>query len=479
MMIARTHALPRLALGIAGLALGLALVMAGPTRAADRLPEQVAFEEARAAYGADDDRTLLKEFQLAAALASRDDYARAVVHMRHFRDARIARDGEDSPEGLIAAAGLGPAMAYSGDREGALKLVEDAYRRAQPRGTNDPVVIMVRTGLGSTLLISGRYEAALPHLQAGFEGMGRLFGPTSLQTRQIGALLVEANQGAGLTADALAVRRRIAVPAGPNAGPDEQLMAAGQQLALLTQEDHYEEARDLGETLVARLTAMRGPDHLTTLEAKAALSTAYVYLGQKERGIALRREVYDAFVRKRGPDDLQAFRHGEVLAQYGRMSADPAERTRAMVLMRDVMQRRARAQGPDAPGVLLDLLALGTMAIDDAYEGGAAPGSPGEAAYRQAIADLRAADQRIAKNPDQADSQVALAINMLLATQALNEGEGEAAYWRSKYSAQVVRRRSLDRRVAGDQTAALAEVAHYRNIFVNQVRAGWMWAHKP
>jgi hypothetical protein len=70
-------------------------------------------------------------------------------------------------------------------------------------------------------------------------------------------------------------------------------------------------------------------------------------------------------------------------------------------------------------------------------------------------------------------------VNMLLGLQDINEGRGEAAYQRLKFSGRVVRERSLDRRVAGTQTAALAELTQYRQLFVGQVRAGWLWAHQP
>ena len=29
------------------------------------------------------------------------------------------------------------------------------------------------------------------------------------------------------------------------------------------------------------------------------------------------------------------------------------------------------------------------------------------------------------------------------------------------------------------QSAALAEIIQYRQIFLGQVRAGWLWAHEP
>jgi hypothetical protein len=70
-------------------------------------------------------------------------------------------------------------------------------------------------------------------------------------------------------------------------------------------------------------------------------------------------------------------------------------------------------------------------------------------------------------------------VNMLVGLQDINEGRGEAAYQRLKFSGQVARERSLDRRVAGTQSAALAEIIQYRQIFLGQVRAGWLWAHEP
>ncbi|MDO9223539.1 MAG: hypothetical protein Q7U20_07480 [Caulobacter sp.] len=459
------------------LAFAASLLAFGPAQAAAPLPERAAYDAAVARFGATDDRTLLAEIQLATALATRDDYKAAVIHLEHFRDVMVARDGENSPEALMVVGALAPAKAYAGDREGALATAAEAYRRALPRGPNDPVVIVVRGGYGTALSLAGRYEDAVPHLTAAYEGMIRLMGPTAVPTRQVGALLVEANQGAGLMSDALTIRRQIAAPPGPRADQAEQLLAAGNQLDLLLDEHRYPEARDLGETLIPRFVASYGPDHTRTLQAKAALSTAYDNLGLWAPSLALRREVYEAYVRLRGPDDLLAFSHGEMLAHYGWKSPDSTERAQSIALMRDIMQRRARVQGPTAPPVLLDLLALANMSLNAAEADGLTPA--GKAAYRQAFEDLRAADKRLAADPAQAKSRTALMINMLIGLQDINEGRGEAAYWRMKYSGQVARERSLDRRVASNQASSLAELVQYRHLFLGQIRAGWMWAHQP
>ena len=145
--------------------------------------------------------------------------------------------------------------------------------------------------------------------------------------------------------------------------------------------------------------------------------------------------------------------------------------------MRDIAKRRSKLQGPTAPPVLLNLLALGMMSLSVAEETGT--GEAGKMAYRQAFEDLRAADRLLAADPTQNRSRSALAINMLIGLQDINEGRGEAAYWRLKYSGQVARERSLDRRVASNQTSAQAELFQYRQIFLGQVRAGWIWAHQP
>ena len=459
------------------LAFAASLLAFGPAQAAAPVPEQAAFDAAVARFGPNDDRALLAEIQLATAFAVRDDYTAAVVHLEHFRDVMIARDGQDSPEALMVIGALAPAKAYAGDRDGALATAAEAYRRALPRGADDPVVIVVRGGYGTALSLAGRYEDAVPHLTAAYQGMIKFMGPTSVPTRQMGAVLVEANQGAGLMSDALTIRRQIAAPPGPRADKAEQLLAAGNQLDLLIEEYRYAEARDLGETLIPRFLAGYGPDNSRTLQARAALSTAYDNLGMRVQATALRREVYEAYKRLRGPDDLMTFTHGEMLAHYSWKSPDPAERAQATALMRDIMQRRARIQGPTAPPVMLDLLVLANMSLNMAAADGVTPA--GKAAYRQAFEDLRAADKRLAADPAQAKSRTALMINLLLGLQDINEGRGEAAYWRLKYSGQVARERSLDRRVASTQASALAELMQYRQTFLGQVRAGWQWAHQP
>ena len=148
-----------------------------------------------------------------------------------------------------------------------------------------------------------------------------------------------------------------------------------------------------------------------------------------------------------------------------------------MALMRDIMLRRSVVQGDTAPAVLLNMLMLAQMSLSAAETGGTT--QEGRLAYRQAFEDLRSADERLRADPVLARSRTALMVNMLLGLQDINEERGEAAYERLKFSGQVARERSLDRRVAGNQTAALAEIVQYRQVFLGQVRAGWLWAHQP
>jgi len=461
----------------ASIAIAAALLATSPAVAAAPSPAQAAYDAAVARYGPTDDRALMAEINLATWLASRDDYKAAAVHLEHFRDVMIARDGPNSPEGLMVIGALAPAKAYAGDKEGALKSASEAYRLAAPRGPDDPVVIVVRGGYGVALSMAGQYEEAVPHLTAAYQGMIKLMGPTAVPTRQTGDLLVEASQGAGLMSDALTIRRQIAAPPGPRADKAEELLSAGFQLSLLIEEHRYPEARDLGETLMPRFNADYGPDHSRTLRAKGELATAYDNLEILDKAMALRREVYDSFVRLRGPDDLLAFSQGELLATTGFKSADPAERARSMALMRDIMLRRSVVQGDTAPAVLLNMLMLAQMSLSAAETGGTT--QEGRLAYRQAFEDLRSADERLRADPVLARSRTALMVNMLLGLQDINEERGEAAYERLKFSGQVARERSLDRRVAGNQTAALAEIVQYRQVFLGQVRAGWLWAHQP
>lgn len=461
----------------APIAIAVALLGTSPALAAAPSPAQAAYDAAVAQYGPTDDRTLLAEINLATWLAGRDDYKAAVVHLEHFRDVMIARDGPSSPEALMVIGALAPAKAYAGDREGALKSAAEAYRLAAPRGPDDPVVIIVRGGYGAALSMAGFYEDAVPHLTAAYQGMIKLMGPTAVPTRQTGDLLVEASQGAGLTSSAMMIRRQVAAPPGPRADQAEQLLAVSYQLSMLVEEHRYPEARDLGEALLPRFAAGYGPDHSRTLRAKADLASAYDDLGQFEKALALRREVYETHLRLRGPDDLLVFSQGEILAVTGWKSPDPAERARSMTLMRDIMQRRSVVQGPTTPAVLLNMLALANMSLSAAESDGTT--REGRDAYRQAFEDLRSADKRLAADPVLARSRTALMVNMLLGLQDINEGRGEAAYQRLKFSGRVVRERSLDRRVAGTQTAALAELTQYRQLFVGQVRAGWLWAHQP
>ena len=461
----------------ASLAIAAALLGTSPAIAATPSPAQAAYDAAVARYGATDDRALLAEINLATWLASQDDYKTAAVHLEHFRDVMIARDGPNSPEALMVIGALAPAKAYAGDREGALSTAAEAYRLAAPRGADDPVVIIVRGGYGTALSMAGRYEEAVPHLTASYQGMIKLMGPTAVPTRTVGDLLVEASQGEGLMSDALAIRRQVAAPPGPRADKAEQLLSASYQLSLLVEEHRYPEARDLGEALIPRFVEGYGPDHSRTLRAKGDLASAYDALGAFDKALATRREVYETFLRLRGPDDLLVFSQGEILAITGWRSPDPAERSRSMTLMRDIMLRRSVVQGATAPAVLLNMLSLANMSLSAAEAGGTT--REGREAYRQAFEDLRSADRRLAADPVLARSRTALMVNMLVGLQDINEGRGEAAYQRLKFSGQVARERSLDRRVAGTQSAALAEIIQYRQIFLGQVRAGWLWAHEP
>jgi len=461
---------------VAVLALVGWLVLAAPVQAADTpltAARRAEFESLKASLGLDDDRTLAAELNLATALAGQDAYAEAVGHIARFRQVMLARSGEDSPEALMAGAIMASFQAYQGDRAAAVALAFQIHERAARRGAADPVTIIASATLGGALSLAGRFAEAQPYLEAGYEGMVGLYGPTALETRQIGSNLVTNLQALGFTAEALVIRRRLAAAPRPGAPEAEVLLATVMQVQLLTSDGRFAEARSLGEPLVERLTRLRGPDHSSTLEATYALAAAVAGAGDTLRAGDLQEGVYRAYSRLRGGDDLLSLKNGEVLAVYWRASDVPARRTAARVLMRDLQTRRQRVNGPTGPATLLNALNLAMMSFEDAER------LNDRKAFQEAIEALVAIDDRLARDPAQARSLVATGVNTLLGIQLINQGEGEQAYLRLRHSAQTVMARSTDRRVAASGADAIGVLNDYRYVFTGQIRAGWFWAHQP
>ncbi|PHY13077.1 hypothetical protein CSW58_08155 [Caulobacter sp. B11] len=460
----------------AGLALACWLALALPVQAADTpltAARRAEFEALKASLGPDDDRTLAAELNLATALAGQDAFADAVAHIARFRQVMVARSGEDGPEALMAGAIMASFQAYQGDRDAAVALARQIQARASRRGPGDPVAIIAEAALGGALSVSGRYDEAQPHLEAGYQGMVGLYGPTALETRQIGASLVTNLLALGYNAEAQQIRRQLAAAPRPGAPEAEVLLAAALSVQLLSAEGRYAEARDLGQPLVARLTALRGPDHSTTLDATYALAGALAGAGDPRRAGDLQEGVYRAYGRLRGPDDLLTLKTGEVLAVFWRATDDPARRAAARALMSDLQARRQRVNGPTAPTTLLNALNLAMMSFEDAER------LNDRAVFRQAIEALVAIDDRLARDPAQARSLVATGVNTLLGIQLINQGQAEQAYLRLSHSAETVMARSTDRRVAANGADAIGVLNDYRYVFTGQIRAGWVWAHQP
>jgi hypothetical protein len=454
----------------------LAVMLAGGAQAADgpiSAARRADLQAATQQYGETSNQALAAEIALANALITEDNLAEGVERLKHIRAVVVAQSGEDAPEALLISASVSMALSNGGDAVAGEAMARDAVDRAQrTRGDNDIVTGLAKAGLGAALAMQGHYAEAYPMLQAGYQGMGAMFGPDALQTRQVGTYLQNVTAALGYDAEALALRRRLAAAPPPGSPEPLVLLAAQQQLLLLNAEQRYGEAQALGEALVARLSTLRGAGHTTTLEAMSALASADSGQGRIDPAADLQQQVYDGYVKVRGADDLMSVRHGDLLGLYLSRSHDPARRARGRAQLERVIEQRRRLEGPHAAQVVLDEVWLGTSALNEE------DGDPTKA-MGTAFRWLLEADRDLATDLRQKDSQTAVAVNTLIGTQLINQGEGKAAYMRLSHAASVIQARYADRRVATSGLDAMQELTSHRYIFTNQVRAGWLYAHEP
>jgi hypothetical protein len=452
-----------------------ALAPAAPSFADDgpaTTARRAAYEATKAEFGPESDEATAKEADLAYALIAEDGLKEGVDHLSHIRSIVTAKSGPDAPEVLVISAVLSLVMVNGGEAGKGEVLARDTLERAiRTRGDTDLVTNVARAGLGTALALRGRYAEAYPLLQGGYEGMGSVYGESSLEVRQIGTVLQNVTSALGYEAEATALRRRLAEPPPPGAPEPVVLLAASQNLSLLDSEHRYLEAVALGEPLVARLTRTRGAGHTSTLDAMGGLASAYASLERWSEAAALMQTVHAGYERARGADDLVTLGYAETLGLYLTHSETADVRVAGRARMIETIERRRRLQGPNAPQVVMTEVALGMSTINDFN----AP----DANLAETFKWMLEADRALASDPSQAHSISALAVNVLIGIQMINQHNGPEAYARLSRAANVVRTRSVDRRVAANGADATGLLTQYHFIFVSQVRAGWLYAHQP
>jgi eukaryotic-like serine/threonine-protein kinase len=293
---------------------------------------------ARARFAADSLEVARAETEVVNAYFGLDRYAEALPLAEHALAVKRARLGEDHLDTLRSKLNLAFALDFL-DRTGeAIVLGEEvleAYRRLL--GPSDPRTLEATHNQAVSLAWVGRNEEAVSLFEEAIAGRRRVLGPAdfrlawSLQQITLPLRGLERFAAAESAAtEAIAIFRGID-PRHPEAtgvlhGLGNAAFARGD---FAVAEARYRQT-------AAEWEASRGPDHRSTLQAKADHALALAALGRAEEAEPLAREALAARERVFGPESAYVahsrFALGEVLRAAGRSAEGLVELRRAREL---------------------------------------------------------------------------------------------------------------------------------------------------
>ena len=282
---------------------------------------------ARDHFDADSLEVARGETEVINAYFGLDRFVEALPLAEHALAVKKARLGDDDPDTVRSKLNLAFALEFLDRTDEAIVLGREvlaSYERTL--GPDDPRTVEAMHSLAVSLAWVGDNEEAVLLFARTIEGARRVLGPShyrlafSLQQSTLPLRDLErydeADRAAG---EALAIFRAIdqnhpeatAVIHGL-AGSD---MARGDVAAA---EAKYRRA-------LAEWTAVRGPEHRSTLQARANLALALTELGRSSEAEPLARAALEARERIFGPESAYASHSRYVLGEVLRSSGRPAE----------------------------------------------------------------------------------------------------------------------------------------------------------
>lgn len=370
---------------------------------------QTSLRHWQAAPGGGNDRQTLSLAVEVSSLMWRTGRSREAMQLNLETLGRLrSHFGDDDPIYLLCARNRGIDLALLGDYPAALandQALLSSYERIF--GPDHLETLQLRNNIAISLRCLGRYDEAWRYDQETYSARRRILGDedTSTLTSRFAIARDQRMRGEVQRAHEILGEIDLALSRKLTVSPQFRLLVAADLAVSLRRCGHYREgviqaekvlhqyekdfspdyrdalrtginaihdfriagrlldARELGERIVARLTAIAGPDHPNTLAAQAALACALRAAGDPRASLRINRQVAAQFTAMFGEA------HPSTLAVLTNLATDLAmtgDTQQARQVGERSYQLHADTRGPDHPFTLataenlcIDLLSLG------------------------------------------------------------------------------------------------------------------------
>jgi eukaryotic-like serine/threonine-protein kinase len=409
---------------------------------------QRALDIARASFPADSLEVARGETEVINAYFGLDRFAEALSLGEHALRVVSKELGEDHLDTIRLKLNLAFALEFLDRMDEAIALgrgVLASYERAL--GPDDPRTLEALHSLAVSLAWVGQNEEAVALFGRAIEGSRRVLGPDhyrlafSLQQSTLPLRELERYEDADDAArEAMAIFLALAVD-----HPEATGALNGLATSDMARHD-FAAAEDKYRRAMSEWTATRGPEHRSTLQARANLARALASRGRWEDAEPLAREALAARERIFGADSAFAAHSrwvlGEVLRAAGRPAEALAEHERARTIAAEVFGEAHNLTVRAGIAIALDYL--------DQVEAG---GGGSLAAVAEALARAEAGQRAL----DPEHSRLA-EIDLVRARLALADGRTEDAV----ALAAAARRRYVAR--LGEAAPGAAEAARWQEV---------------
>jgi tetratricopeptide (TPR) repeat protein len=418
-------------------------------RDADSLvARQRVLDIAKANYATDSLAVARAETGVINAYFGLDRFAEALPLGEHALEVVRQALGEDHLETVRLKLNLGFALDFLDRTDESIALGREvlaSYERAL--GPDDPRTLEALHSLAVSLAWVGQNEEAVALFRRAIAGARRVLGPDhyrlafSLQQSSLPLRELERYQDADDAArEAMAIFLALAAD-----HPEATAVRNGLATSDMARHD-FAAAEDQYRRAMSEWTATRGPEHRSTLQARANLAWALASRGRWQEAEPLAREALAARERIFGADSAFAAHSrwvlGEVLRAAGRPAAAVAEHERARAIAAEVFSEAHNLTVRAGIGMALDHL-------DQVAAGGGGSLAAAEEALARAEAGQRALDPEHSRLAE---------IDLARARLALANGRTEDA----AALAAAARRRFVAR--LGEEAPGATEAARWQEV---------------
>ena len=242
------------------------------------------------------------------------------------------------------------ALTTIGNHDAAVALLREILADAERTlGADHPHTLLVRSGLGVSLISAGGYDEAILHCEAALNDSERILGPDHPHTLTTRSNLATSYGSAGRTNEAITIFAQVSADCVRTLGPDHPhtLTTRGNLATSYASAGRINEAITIEEQLLADRVRTLGPDH--TLTTRNNLATSYMSAGRAQEAITILEQVLADSVRTLGPNHPHTLTTRNNLANFY-WSAGRTDQ--AITIFEQVLADCVRTLGADHPDTL-------------------------------------------------------------------------------------------------------------------------------